>query len=140
MELPCEIITHIIIKHFFIYKDLLHLKTTCKYFDNLVSAFYVNKSILECKLSIYTPRQWCANYECYDDTCEIYEDIYYHGYRRYTHSHQYALNDSVITVNKKKHNINTPYCCECFKKHILIGDNHNIVNHLVENRVYIEYL
>lgn len=139
-DLPCELYTCIVRKYITTYSDLLNLKTTCKSFDNLIPVFYLNKNILEYKFAIYIPIRMCVNENCYYDTCDIYEDIYHYGYRRYIHTHQYALNHSTITINKEKHNICIPYCCECFKQFVLIGDNNNTVNHLIENKVDIEYL
>ena len=66
------------------------------------------------KLINYKPIEMCINIDCYDDTCDIYDDVYHDGYRRYIHSHQHPLNNNIITINYKLYNIHTPYYCECF--------------------------
>lgn len=123
------------------FPDLLLFKITCKSFNLLVSNFSLIKSKLNQnnKYFNYLPYKMCINNECYDETWGIYEDIYHFGYHRYTHFHQYSLNTSEIKINKKNYKINTPYCCECFKKYVLIGDKENVKNNLILNEVDIEY-
>ena len=122
LDLPCDIIDIIIKKYLNYRKCLINFKTTCKYIDQSISQFYLKKMLLKYKLSFYIPTEMCVNIDCYDETWDIYEDIYHHGSRRYIHSHQLALNNCVININLKKYNISTPYCCECYKKYVLIGD------------------
>ena len=43
----------------------------------------------------------CINIDCYDETQDLYEDIYYQGSKRYIHSHQDALNYTDKTINQK---------------------------------------
>ena len=66
----------------------------------------------------YKSTEMCINIDCYDETWDIYEDVYNYGYRYYIHSHQLSLNKTIITINGKQYNIHTPYCCECFKKYV----------------------
>jgi len=42
---------------------------------------------------------------------------------------QPALNITTARVNGKPHWIRSHYCCECFKKHVLVGDNKNASQH-----------
>ena len=136
--LPGDIICYIK-EYFYDYDDLLNLKIACKYFDKLITSFSLGKLMLYGKFLNYKDTEMCANIDCYDDTCDIYENIYHFGYRRYIHSHQYASNKSFISINKHLYIIDTPYCRECFKKYVLIGDKKNIINNLIIDEVNIEY-
>ena len=126
-------------KYVYDFEDLLHLKITCKNFNELITSFSIRKLMLHGKLPTYKPAEYCINIDCYDDTCDIYEDVYHYGYRCYIHTHQLALNKTNITINKKQHTIHTPYCAECFKKHILIGDKQNVTDNLIMDEVNIDY-
>lgn len=138
-NLPEDIIYHIK-NQFSDHKDLLHFKFVCKYFDKSISKFSLSKLMLSKKLKTpYNPREFCINIDCYDDTRDICENVYYPHYRRYIHYHQFAFNQDFITINKKQYNICTPYCSECFMKYILIGDKQNIVHNLLRHTVNIEY-
>ena len=112
--LPKDLILYIK-EYFYDYTDLLNLKNTCKDMDKLITDFSLKKLILYGKFTNYKHIKLCINIDCYYDTQDIYEDVYYHGYRRYIHSHQDSLNKTIITINNKRYNIFTPYCCECFK-------------------------
>ena len=74
------------------------------------------------KLICYFQYNRCINIDCWNDTVDIYENIYNRNYYRYCHFVQ-AVNSSTMTINNKIYNVNTPYCCECFTNFVLIGDN-----------------
>ena len=39
------------------------------------------------------------------------------------------MNYDTFYVNRKPHKVFSPYCCECFKKYILLGDkNESCIN------------
>ena len=121
------------------YNDLKSFKSTCKVNSILITSYSIASSILKKKFIEYKPYKMCINCECYDETWDLYEDVYYEGYHRYTHYHQLALNTCEIKINKKFYKISTPYCCECFKKYVLIGDNENVKDNLIINKVDLEY-
>lgn len=138
LDLPCDIINTIkkcIISH----DSLKNFKSVCKYTNNLVSQFDLKKKVLERKLSCWKPKNYCINIDCYYDTDDIYEFVYNHGFRHYIHSHQWALNYHTININSKTSSVHTAYCCECFKKYVLIGDRKNVVDKLIQGVVNIEY-
>jgi hypothetical protein len=77
-----------------------------------------------------TKREYCINPNCIEETegavLYIWEDrslAYEHNER------QTALNITTIRVNGKPHWIRSHYCCECFKKHVLVGNNKNASQH-----------
>ena len=127
------------INHLNDYEDLLNLKISCKYFDKLITQFSIGKLMLYGKFTNYKPTEMCINIDCYDETLDIYEDVYHQGYRYYIHSHQWALNKNTITINNKQYNIHTPYCSECFTKYVLIGDKPFVRHNLIMDQVNIEY-
>ena len=111
------------IKHYICdYEDLLNLKNTCKYFDKMISCFSIRKMMLYGKFTNVLTIGMCINIDCYDDTCDIYEDVYHYGFWRYIHSHQLSLNHTTMIVNRKPYKIFSSYCSECFMKYVLIGD------------------
>lgn len=119
-------------------KDLLNFKITCKSYNKIITTFSLSKLIILGKIN-YKPIEMCINNDCYDDTSDIYENVYHYGYRRYIHFHQYALNQELITINKNKYKIFTPYCSECFTQYVLIGDKENFTRNLMIDKVNIEY-
>ena len=136
--LPDDIVRHIQ-TYYNDYEDLLNLKKTGKYFDKLITSFALGKLMLYGIFSNYNSTIACVNIDCYYDTWNIYEDVYHAGYRRYIHSHQSALNKAEATINNIRYNICTPYCCECFKQYVLIGDKQNVTDNLIMEEVNIEY-
>ena len=71
----------------------------------------------------------CVNKNCADETEDILEYVWHYGYSRYIHHTQFALNKTTIIVNGKSYDVNTPYCCECFKYYVLVGDNTKASHH-----------
>ena len=120
-DLPEDMILYIK-ENLYDYSDLLNLKKTNKQFDKLITRFSIIKLMLYGKILNYKHIEMCINVDCFWDTCDIYEDIYHYGYRRYLHHHQCALNKTTIIINNNQYDICSPYCTECLKVHILIGD------------------
>lgn len=120
---------------------LLNLKKTNKQFNKLITRFSIQKKICSNLYKNFVNKDIniCVNTNCYYDTWDLYEDIYHYGYRRYIHHHQYALNNTTIFINKKEYHIFSPYCSECLKNYVFIGDNKNVINNLTMNQVNIEY-
>ena len=103
--------------------------------------------MLQNKLANYKPYERididykrCMNENCWDDTIDIYEDIYYRHYPRYCHFVQSSFNKGFMTVNNKKYKVNTPYCCECFTNFVLISDNINAKHNYKMDTINIDYI
>lgn len=121
------------------YQDLLNFKFTCKSFHNSITSFSLAKLMLYEKFLNYKSVNMCVNIDCYDDTQDIYEEVYNYRNRRYIHWHQDAINKKTITINKKKYNIYSPYCSECFTNYVLIYDKKNVTHNFVMDEVNIDY-
>ena len=119
-----EIITGYLFKD---YIFLAKLKTTCKALHKFISVFAIAKLMLSEKQGLFSFRELCINPECYEDTYDVFTFIHNYYYTRYLHYRQYALNSTSIIVNAKFYNINSHYCCECFKKFVLVGSNSNAI-------------
>ena len=109
------------------YEFLAKLKITCKSMYKTISVFAIAKQMLSEKLGLFSFRELCINTDCYDDTYDVFTFVHNYYYSRYLHYKQYALNASSIIVNAKCYNINSHYCCECFKKFVLVGSNSNAI-------------
>lgn len=109
------------------YQFLAKLKTTCKSMYKTISVFAIAKQMLSEKLGLFSFRELCINDDCYDDTYDVFTFVHNYYYSRYLHYRQYALNASSIIVNAKYYNIHSHYCCECFKKFVLVGSNSNAI-------------
>jgi hypothetical protein len=105
------------------YQFLSTLKTTCKSMYKAISVFAIAKLMLSEKRGLFSFRELCINPECYEDTYDVFTFIHNYYYTRYLHYKQYALNTTTIIVNAKFYNIHSHYCCECFKKFVLVGSN-----------------
>ena len=94
------------------------------------SSFIIAKQKLSELFGTFTPRsEWCVNKNCAEDTEDILEYVWNYGISRYIHHTQFALNKTTIIVNGKPYDVNTPYCCECLKRYVLVGDNKNASQH-----------
>ena len=109
------------------YQFLAKLKTTCKSMYKTISVFAIAKQMLSEKLGLFSFRELCINDGCYDDTYDVFTFVHNYYYSRYLHYRQYALNASSIIVNAKCYTISSHYCCECFKKFVLVGSNSNAI-------------
>jgi hypothetical protein len=75
-------------------------------------------------------RLYCINPNCIEETEGPVFYIWKANSVTYEHNkRQAALNMSIIWVNGKKQWIRSHYCCECFKKHVLVGKNKNASQH-----------
>ena len=138
--MPYDIIRHIIYCVQTDYKSLINLKRTSMFMNGEISSFVVAKQMLLIKLGKYEELFKCVNVDCYEDTYEIFTFLHNYGYRRYIHKWQEALNSTTIVVNAKSYKINTPYCCECLKQHILVGNRENVIeNYDLDSQVNIVY-
>ena len=73
-----------------------------------------------------TKRSYCINPECVKDTEAAVLYIWEANSLAYEHTErQPALNITTMWVNGKKQWIRSHYCCECFKKYVLVGENKN---------------
>jgi len=111
------------IKH---YSYLALLKRTCKANYNSVSRLSIARLMLSYKLSLFSPRTFCININCADDTKAVFDKHYRNGYDSYVHIKQFALKQTTALINEQKYKFNTHYCSECLKKFVLVGDLRNV--------------
>jgi len=111
------------VKH---YSYLALLKRTCIANYNSVSKLSIARLMLSNRLSIFSPRTFCININCGDDTKAVFDKHYRNGYDSYVHIKQFALKQTTALINKKKYKFNTHYCSECLKKFVLVGDLRNV--------------
>ena len=119
-------------------KDIVRFKKTCIMFSKLNSQFYIAKQMVSVKHGVFTPRwvknedvcfweyQRCINVDCYDETENVVSYVWNYGFWRYQHTHQSPLYITTMIVDGKQYPVKSQYCCECFKKHVLIGSNPNV--------------
>lgn len=91
-------------------------------------SFSVAKQLLQEFFEKFVPteRYDCINPDCVRETEGAVLYIWEANSLGYEHtSRQAALNTTTIWVNGEKHWIRSHYCCECFKKHVLVGENKN---------------
>jgi hypothetical protein len=104
--------------------------------SSINSSDHVSFSVAQARLLEFfekfvpTKRTYCINPNCIEETegavLYIWEDrslAYEHNER------QTALNITTMRVNGKPHWVQSHYCCECFKKHVLVGNNKNASQH-----------
>ena len=124
-DLPNDVV-EIIIGYIKQYSYLALLKNTCLANYNCISRYSIAKLMLPGRLGEFSPRIYCANINC----CQDSEDVFYRHYRNhitgYEHIKQLALNKTIVLINDKKHRLNTHYCSECFKKFVLVGELRNV--------------
>ena len=77
-----------------------------------------------------TKREYCINPDCVRDTEAAVLYIWEANSLAYEHTErQPALNITTARINGKPHWIRSHYCCECFKKYVLVGKNKNASQH-----------
>jgi hypothetical protein len=123
------------------YKDILSLKLVCKEYYQVIPKKYIIKLKLENIIINVKYLKNCANVNCCIETRDLFIDYYriYEG--RYIHCEQPAMNNDTVYINRTQYNVFSPYCCDCCKKYVLLGDkNENYVNNLFcDDFVDIEY-
>jgi hypothetical protein len=124
-ELNNDVIS-IIISHVKHYYYLALLKRTCLNNYNSVSKLSIAKLMLSSRLCNFSPRTFCVNINCSEDTKEVFSKHYRNGYDSYVHIKQFALKKTILLINDKKYCLNTHYCSECLKKFVLVGDLKNV--------------
>ena len=142
-DLPSEIIAMIV--DLLGNKDyLIHFKETCSLFSKSFSQFYIAGQMVATKYGVFTTRwvknedvcfwdyQRCINVDCFDETENVVSYVWNYGFRRYIHTHQQPLNTTTMIVNGKPYSVKSHYCCECFKRHVLVGKNPNASQHYGE--------
>ena len=124
-ELNNDVIAIILsfVKHYYY---LALLKRTCLSNYNSVSKLSIAKLLLSSSLCQFSPRTFCVNINCADDTKEVFYKHYRNGYDSYVHIKQFALKKTTLLINEKKYCLNTHYCGECLKKFVLVGDLRNV--------------
>ena len=119
-------VLQIIISHVKHYRYLALLKRTCLANYNCVSRYSIAKLMLSSRLGLFSKRLYCANINCCKDTEDVCCRRYYNNCPGYVHVKQLALNKTIVLINDKKHDLNTHYCSECFKKFVLVGELKNV--------------
>jgi hypothetical protein len=117
---------HIIISYVKHYSYLALLKRTCLANYNSVSQLSIAKLMLSYSLRQFSPRTFCVNINCCEDSKEVFYKHYRNGDFYYEHIRQFALQKTIALINEKKYCINTHYCSECLKKFVLVGDLRNV--------------
>ena len=112
------------VKH---YNSLALLKMTCLRTHNHISRYSIAILMLSSRLGQFSFRVLCINDDCYEDTYRVFKLGHNRFNSRYIHHRQNALNTSAIIFNEKYYNINSHYCCECFKKFVLVGSNTDVI-------------
>ena len=59
------------------------------------------------RLGLFSLRTYCANTNCTKTT----EDVFYRHYRNHSYGYEHV----------RQLALNSHYCCECFKKFVLVG-------------------
>jgi hypothetical protein len=111
------------VKH---YSYLALLKRTCLANYNSVSQLSIAKLMLSYSLRQFSPRTFCVNINCCEDSEEVFYKHYRNGYDSYVHNKQFALKQTIVLINEKEYKFNTHYCSECLKKFVLVGDLRNV--------------
>ena len=100
------------------------------------SSDHVSFSVAQARLQEFfekfvpTKRHYCINPECIEETEGAVLYIWENRSLDYLHNErQVALNVTTMQVNGKPHWVQSHYCCECFKKHVLVGNNKNASQH-----------
>jgi len=129
-DLPSELIAMIVDR--LGNKDcLVYFKETCVLFNKSVSQFYIAGQMVSTKYGVFTPRceSRCLNVDCEKETEDVHTYVWNYCFRRYEHTHQAPLDETTMVVHGKSYSVKSHYCCECFKKHVLIGSNQNVSQH-----------
>jgi hypothetical protein len=95
-------------------------------------SFSVAKQQLQEFFEKFVPskRTYCINPDCVKETENAVMHIWKVNALAYEHTErQAALNITTMWVNGKPHWFQSHYCCECFKKHVLVGKNKNVSQH-----------
>jgi len=139
-QLPNEII-EIIINNLTNYQDLINMKLSSLVLSQVITRFTIAKRMLSKNLFSFTKRRFCVNIYCYDETEDIFTKVHNYYYRRYVHTWQPALNVAKVLINNKTYKINSHYCCECFKKNVLVGNNEKVShNYRIPDQVNVIFL
>ena len=109
------------------------LKTMCVSFSKAISNVTIAKFMMRVNFGrINTRSHVCINRYCVRDTKNVMEYIWkdHDGYYMHTIKlDSLAFETDVMVVNGKEYPVRSHYCCECFKKFVLIGDNKNVSQH-----------
>ena len=110
-----------------------YLKTMCVSFSKAISNVTIAKLMIRMNFGrINTRSHVCINRYCVRDTKNVMEYIWkdHDGYYMHTEKlDSLAFETDVMVVNGKEYPVRSHYCCECFKKFVLIGDNKNASQH-----------
>ena len=137
-QLPTDIM-ELIIKNIPNCQDLINMNRSSLVLYK-ATKFTIAKRMLSKNFKKFTKRRFCINICCSDDTSDLFIKVHNYYNRRYVHSWQKPLNASNIVVNNKIYSINSHYCCECFKKNVLVGNNEKVShNYRIPEQVNITF-
>ena len=119
-RLPYEMMEGIF-KYINISSDLLSLKLVSKEICKIIKKFDIMRLKVFRSLKKINRKELCVNANCYKETKDIFIDYYRKYGARYIHYHQDAMNYDTIYINKYKYQTFSPYCHDCFKKHVLLS-------------------
>jgi hypothetical protein len=121
-----------LITYFFIFVYSLDKKAKSTMTTSVNSTDHVSFSVARQHMQEFfekfvpTKREYCINPECVKETEAAVLYIWEANSLAYEHTErQPALNITTMWVTGKKQWIRSHYCCECFKKHVLVGENKN---------------
>ena len=106
------------------------IKMTCKLMYNLVEdfPFDIAKQMLFKKFGIFNCQKYCANNYCCEETEDIFYRYYCYNILYWQHTKQEPLGKTKMIINNKIYKVVSPYCCECFKKYVLVRERENITH------------
>jgi len=141
IDLPSDIILFIV-KQLGNYEYSIGLNITCKSLSKLISKFALTKVAFSVLFSRFNPYELqsynplrkymarCVNERYEEETKNACVYIWEaHNWVTYKHIRQEAQNTNLMVINKKKFWFRSPYCCECFKRHVLVGNNKKVAQH-----------
>ena len=112
------------------------IKEQCVMATSTNSSDHVSFSVAKQRLQEFfekfvpSKREYCINPNCVKETEGAVLHIWEANSLAYEHTdRQAALNTTTMWVSGGKHWFRSHYCCECFKKHVLVGKNKNASQH-----------
>jgi hypothetical protein len=100
--------------------------------SSILSSDHVSFSVARERLQeffekfVSSKRLYCINPNCIKETEMAVVHIWEARSKTYKHTErQHALNETTMWVSGKEYSFRSHYCCECFKKYVLVGNNKN---------------
>ena len=105
-------------------------KMTCKLMYKVIEyhPFDIAKQMLFKNFGIFNCQKYCINKYCCDDTEDIFYRYYCYNILHWQHTKQEPLGKTKMIINNKIYKVVSPYCCECFKKYVLVRERENVTH------------